>query len=860
VSARCWLLIAYLVALVVSRVVIAWGPDASDVLLPEGMRGIDVRAEAHPDRQAEAENGRIRLAYRTRGPRASEAILLLHGSPGSLQDFDALAERFGPDRFVLVPDMLGFGASSRDVPDHSFQTQAAALLQMMDREGVSRAHVVGFSWGGGVAIELARVAPSRVRSLVLVSAIGVQELELLGRYELNHLVHAFQHGALLALDWGLPHFGLLSEGPLGVGFTRSFLDSDQRPLREALRSFEGAMLVVHGREDFLVPPAAAKEHHRLVPQSELVWIDGGHLVLWSEPAQVARALRDWFARSDEEGLPHRQDATPTRVALASRPFDSDLAGPQDGLGWIVFCLLVFVASMISEDLTCAGVGLLVATGQIGFLGGVAACVIALVAGDLVLYASGRALGPPLLRHFRRDPEEIGPIAARLARSGGWVVLLGRFVPGARLPTYVAAGVVGFPVLRFTLLLFAAALLWAPFLVGLAALGGEALAMDSASPGLALASGLALILVLGLLARLVPRLVTFRGRGLLRAKWARLRRWEFWPIWAIYGAIAPQLIGMMLRHRSVRVPTLVNPLIPGGGLAGESKAAIGHALDRAEAHSIPTLVLEPGPFADRCAAAIRFQARPEIGWPIVFKPDVGERGRGVSIVHDVDGIRDYLEEEQDRTLVQAYVGGEEFGLFFLRRPNPPGQPSHPKSKGELFSIARKSPREVVGNGVDSLERLILLDRICLPMAHKLLRLNADRLDEVPGPGDRVRVTELGTHSLGCRFLVGEDLRSEALENAVDRLSAIVDVDLGRYDVRAADEAALMRGEFKVIEFNGLTGEAAHMYDPRYGIVAGLRILRTQWEAAFEIGAAHQEAGRRPLSWWALGRLVWTSRGE
>lgn len=850
-SRRRWLLVVYFTALVVSRAVIVLGPSGAEPPLPDGMSAVAVPASALVG--TEPSPTRYRLAYRSLGPRSADAILLLHGSPGSLQDFDALAQRFGPDRFVLVPDMLGFGASASEVPSHSFEVQARALIELMDAEGVSRAHVVGFSWGGGVAIELARIAPGRVHSLVMVSAIGVQELELLGRYELNHLVHAFQHGLVVALDWGLPHFGALSGGPFGVGFTRSFLDSDQRPMRETLRAFKGPMLIVHGREDFLVPPAAAAEHHRLVPQSELVWIDGGHLVLWSEPARVAGALRDWFTRADERRLPLAGDALAERAAAAALPFDSSLAGPQDGIGWIVFCLLVFVASMISEDLTCAGVGLLVATGQVGFAGGVAACIFALVLGDLVLYVSGRVVGPPLLRRFGRDPGEVGPIAQRMERSGGWAVLLGRFVPGARLPTYVAAGVLGFPAWRFTFWLIVAAALWAPFLVGLTALGGEALEMESASPRAALASGLLLILTLGLLARLLPSLATFRGRGLLRSKWARLMRWEFWPIWAIYGAMSPSLLSMMLRYRSVRMPTLVNPLIPGGGLAGESKTAIGEALDRAEAHAIPTLVLEPGGVESRTEAAERFQAQAEIGWPLVFKPDVGERGRGVAIVRDTDGIREYLEAEAGRTLVQAFVGGDEFGLFFIRRPGLRGR------KGELFSIARKSPREVIGNGVDSLERLILLDPICLPMAPKLLRLNGDRLQEVPAMNERVRVTELGTHSLGCRFLVGEDLRSEALEEAVDRLSATLDVDLGRYDVRAPDEAALMRGEFKVIEFNGLTGEPAHMYDPRYGLFAGLRILRAQWEAAFEIGAAHRAAGRHPLTWSALVRLVWTSRG-
>ena len=840
--------VAYLIALVVSRLWITWGvdPRSGEFELPEDMRATKVRVLAKEGDAPES----ARLAYRALGTRSAESVVLLHGSPGSLQDFATLGEQLGPDRSILIPDMLGFGHSTRSVPDHSFVAQADALAQLLDQEGVERVHLVGFSWGGGVAIEFLRRSPERVASLVMVSAIGVQELELLGRFELNRLVHGFQHGIFVALDWGLPHFGLLTWGPLSSGFTRSFLDSDQRPARETLEQYTGPMLVLHGSDDFLVPPAAAREHHRIVPQSEIAWVEGGHLVLWSHRDEIVAALRGWFERADALALPSRSDATAARRSLAEKEFDRRLAGPQNGLGWLIFFLLVFVASMVSEDLTCAGVGLLVATGQVGFWGGVAACIFALVVGDVVLYAGGRLVGPPLLRRFGRSPSEVGAVGERLRASGGWGVLFGRFIPGARLPTYVAAGIIGYPFLRFSTWLILAAALWAPLLVGVTALGGRALDMDAGFSGSSLVAAVALILFIALAARFVPQLVTYRGRRLLLARLRRLMRWEFWPIWAIYGPLVPSLARMALRHRSIRLPTLVNPSIPGGGLAGESKVAIGKALEAFPEHGIETEVVEVEDASQGADIVKAWMDRVGVNFPVVLKPDVGERGRGVLIARDEASLSSYFDSAEGRVLAQAFVIGEEYGLFYIRQPD--------AETGEVFSLARKVPRTVEGNGVDSLERLILEDPICLPMAKTLLELNRGRLEEIPGPGDRVPVTEIGTHSLGCRFMVGEDLRTREIEEAVDRLSQGGGLDFGRYDVKAEDEAALMRGEFKVIEFNGLTGEAAHMYDPRYGVRAGLRILRAQWEHAFVLGAGHRAAGRRPLSWAALWQLVRDSR--
>ena len=342
-----------------------------------------------------------------------------------------------------------------------------------------------------------------------------------------------------------------------------------------------------------------------------------------------------------------------------------------------------------------------------------------------------------------------------------------------------------------------------------------------------------------------------GASWIDVRWQRIVRWEFWPIWAIYLPLLPFLAALALRHRSLRLPTLVNPPIPGGGLAGESKAAIGALIAAAAPeHAIPTLVVESGDVASRCAAVGGFRRANDLSFPIVLKPDVGERGRGVAIVADEAAVGRYFERHPGRTLAQAYVPGEEFGLFHTRHPD--------AERGRLFSIARKTPRFVVGNGSDPLERLILDDPICLPVAEKLFAQQRDRLAVVPAAGERIRLTQLGTHSLGCRFLVGEDLRSDALEAAVDRLSRGAGLDFGRYDVRAESEAALRQGDFKVIEFNGLTGEAAHMYDPRFGFADGLGILRAQWRIAFEIGAAHRARGRRPLSGSALAALVRSGR--
>jgi len=144
--------------------------------------------------------------------------------------------------------------------------------------------------GGGVALSIADRAPERVHSIVMLSAIGVQEYELTGDYSLNHSLHAAQLGSLWLVRYGVPHFGLVRPMPLTIEYARNFYDSDQRPLRSVLGHYRGPMLILHGRQDRNVPIAAAHEHHKLVPQSQLIELEGDHFLAFMRPQVLLEPL------------------------------------------------------------------------------------------------------------------------------------------------------------------------------------------------------------------------------------------------------------------------------------------------------------------------------------------------------------------------------------------------------------------------------------------------------------------------------------------------------------------------------------------------------------------------------------------
>lgn len=806
-------------------------------------------------------DGPARLAYRAWGPADAPVLLAIHGSPGSGSNFEQLAALLAERWRVLAPDLPGFGQSSLAVSDLSIDDHADDLLALLDALRVERAHLLGYSLGGGVALQLWQRAPGRVASLTLLSSIGVQELELLGDHALNHGLHLLQLGALQALDLCVPHFGATRAFQRALNYARNFSETDQRPLRELLSRYDGPALVVHGQDDFLVPPEAARESHRLLPQSAL-WMAtdnpafGGadHFMVFRGDPPFVPELRRFLIDVEAGRATTRLQASTERRALATEPFDAAAVPPASGpFRWLLL-VLIALATLASEDLACVGAGLLAAQGRLGFVEASAAAFVGIFVGDMLLFAVGRLAGRPAVRRaplrWMVSPAALERGAAWFERRGPAAILLSRFMPGLRLPTYLAAGLVGTGVLRFAFWFALAGLLWTPVLVALSLFAAPAVL--SATGWLSDNPLLSLVVVVALLlipTRLLPALATHRGRRLLVGRWQRLRHWEFWPPWMFYPPLVLWLAALSLRHRSLSVVTAVNPGIPAGGVIGESKAQI-LAQMPAAGEALPASIELPGalPLHERVARLARFMTERQLNYPVVLKPDAGQRGSGVAICRDAGQARTWLERSPVDMLAQEHVTGCEFGVFWYRKPG--------QLRGTIFSITEKRFPEVTGDGKRTLEELILNDSRAVALFAVYAGALGERLLSVPASGELVRLTELGTHCRGAIFLDGCHLASEALAARLDQLLLGFDgFAFGRFDLRVPSAEHLSAGrDLRIIELNGLTSEATHIYDRRHSLLYAWGVLFRQWSLAFDIGVAQRAAGHKSTSAWQVLALV------
>ncbi len=843
----------YLVLLLISHVV-RWA-QSDNLNLRDDQVSITLRTVENDQTRDDT----IQVAYTHIKPAATTGsnptLILLHGSPMASRSMMALAHAL-PDSFqIIVPDLPGFGRSTRKIPDYSVDAHAVYLNQMLDSLGIEQAHYIAYSMSGGVALQAYNREPDKVASIVMLSAIGVQELELLGSYPMNHAVH----GLHLSLFWSLqeltPHMGLMDQAILNTSYARNFYDTDQRPLRDILNSYEGPMLIMHGKEDMQVPLDAALEHQRIVPQSSLAQFEGGHGLVFDPSEDFLKSLTGFIEDVESGRATTRANASSERLTTAAAPFAKEAFPKAEGLTLLVYMLLIALATLVTEDGASIGAGLLVAQGTMNYLSAVIAALVGIVVGDVLLFLAGRYISGPMLSRapfkwfFSKDAIES---ASRwVEKRGAAVIIASRFIPGSRLPTYVAAGSLGLSIWRFLFYFIIASILWTPLLVWFAVIFGEQLLSQflDVYETYALWIFLGLLVVIYTLIKFIVPLFSHEGRRTLIGSWRRKRHWEFWPMWAFYPPIVLYVLYLGIKYRSLTLFTASNPGIDMGGLVGESKSEILKNLTSnpefvARFAEIPAQNL----VEERTNIVLDFMAREALSWPVILKPDVGERGKEVAKANSEEEVVAYLQAHPEKVIAQAYAPGVEYGVFYYRYPE--------EETGRIFSITDKQFPRVTGNGRHTLRRLILDDNRAVCMAKHYFKANGRRLFDIPEEGEEVQLIDIGTHSRGSVFLDGSAIHTEALAHTIDKISqGFEGFYFGRFDIRTPDLEAFKAGKnFKIVELNGVSSEATHIYDPRNSLFDAYRVLREQWRIAFEIGNQNRNKGKAPVSILQLIRRI------
>ena len=497
-------------------------------------------------------------------------------------------------------------------------------------------------------------------------------------------------------------------------------------------------------------------------------------------------------------------------------------------------------------------GLLARTGQVDLLVGLVGCTLGIFVSDLGLWFLGRGLRRRALswNWLQRRLSE-----GRLKQWEKWfdqrswrILLAARFLPGTRVPCYVAAGMLGQRLGHFAFWTFLAALVWTPLLIVGVALFGQAVVRPlSLLVGPGWLAGVLAVLVLFMVVRTVITACTPIGRSRLWSRISRLWRWEFWPSWLFYLPVLPWLLYLSIRYRGFMTWTAANPGMPHGGVVGESKHEILAQLP--ERWVVPSLFVPPGDMEGRLAEVRTSLAEKAWQFPLILKPDASQRGAGLKLARDLVDVEKYLQNQPAAVILQTYhPGPHEAGVFYYLFPA--------ESTGHIFSITDKQFPEITGDGSSTLEELIWgHPRFRMQAGRFLARHEADR-NRVLAEGERFRLAIAGNHCQGTMFRDGAHLITPELEHAVDVVARKFNgFFIGRFDVRYANVFEFKAGrDLSIVELNGATSESTNIYDPSWSLFSAYRTLFQQWSLLYRIGYANRHAGYRSTSTLALLRLV------
>ncbi|RIX76889.1 alpha/beta fold hydrolase [Acidovorax cavernicola] len=249
-----------------------------------------------------------------------EPVLFIHGSgPGvsAWANWRLVLPVLAQTRRVVAPDMAGFGFTER-VPGATYTMDAwvQQAIDLLDALDIERADVVGNSFGGALALALAIRAPHRVRRLVLMGSVGVPFAITPGLDAVWGYTPSFEHMRrimdVFAFDRTLVTDELAQlryEASIRPGFQESFgamfpaprqrwVDAMTSP-EAAIRALPHETLLIHGREDQVIPLATSLTLSEWIPNSQLhVFGRCGHWTQIEHSARFARLVSDFLAEAD----------------------------------------------------------------------------------------------------------------------------------------------------------------------------------------------------------------------------------------------------------------------------------------------------------------------------------------------------------------------------------------------------------------------------------------------------------------------------------------------------------------------------------------------------------------------------------
>jgi len=215
-----------------------------------------------------------------------------------------------------------------------------------------------------------------------------------------------------------------------------------------------------------------------------------------------------------------------------------------------------------------------------------------------------------------------------------------------------------------------------------------------------------------------------------------------------------------------------------------------------------------------------------GYPLFLKPDMGFCGKAVVKIDSKEMMTNLIPTLKGDYLCQAFLQESlEFGIFVVRYHN----------KASIFSINSKTYPSVKGDGASTILELAQQHSRFSPHWNAFL-MNHD-LHYVPQQGEIVQLSFIGSHTLGCMFADATSLATPSLCNAIAKIIP-PGFNFGRLDVKTQSIDDLKKGNFKLIEVNGIHSISTNIFDPNWTLWKAYQTLFKQTNFLVKIAKEHK----------------------
>ena len=230
-------------------------------------------------------------------------IIVLHGLMGGLSNFDAVTDFFSQKGYkVLIPELPIYSMSLLKTNVKSF---AKYLHEFIIFKGYDEVILLGNSLGGHIGLYHTKMSPDTVKGLIITGSSGLYESAMGGGYPKRSDYEVIKKKAQdVFYDPEVATKEIIDEVYETIN-DRNKLIKTLTIAKSAIRHNMGKELpkmttntcIIWGKNDIVTPPEVAEEFHRLLPNSELFWIDKcGHAAMMEHPEKFNQILDAWLTK------------------------------------------------------------------------------------------------------------------------------------------------------------------------------------------------------------------------------------------------------------------------------------------------------------------------------------------------------------------------------------------------------------------------------------------------------------------------------------------------------------------------------------------------------------------------------------